>query len=212
MSQVSEPSAAALGATPTKLLHAAEQIVIEEGVHALSVRHIAARAGVNSALIRYHFGNVDGLLARLAHLNAARIADRRTELLEALAGADFEGGVDALVVPLWAPAAHVPGQRAIVVLDEIFSRAGGDLGSEVWALFAEGVRRVSAALQAALGGVDEAALAWRIRFVTAAALDVPPRASRVEARETQGAYGGDGLDERLARFRGFAQQALRVID
>ncbi|WCT75971.1 TetR family transcriptional regulator [Novosphingobium humi] len=184
--------------TRARLLLAAETLVVGEGVHALSVRRIAAAAGANSALIRYHFGGTDGLLRELALRNGAMIAEARTEWLAR--GEGFEAAVDALVQPLWAQAAMSGDYRAIVVLDEIFSRAAPALHDEIWAMFADGVAQVKARLAAALPGVDEATLGWRIRFVTAAALDVPPRDARREGRESR--------NERLMQFRRFALHAL----
>jgi AcrR family transcriptional regulator len=49
--------------TRTKLLDAAAQTARERGTSATSARVIAARAGVNQALIFYHFGTVSELLA-----------------------------------------------------------------------------------------------------------------------------------------------------
>lgn len=196
-------------ATAIRLLTAAEALVVGEGVHALSVRRIAQAAEVNSALIRYHFGSVDGLLRDLALRNAARIADRRNWLLEAAGDSPgFEAAVDALALPLWSEAAMAPHYRAIVVLDEIFARASRELHEAIWQVFAEGVARVTAALQAALPATDAATLGWRIRFVTAAALDVPPRASR-EAPTPGGARVADDA-QRLEQFRHFACHALRA--
>jgi AcrR family transcriptional regulator len=180
--------------TPDRLLLAAETLVVSEGVHALTVRRIAGVAQVNSALIRYHFGGTDGLLRDLARRNGARIADARVALLAQ--GEGFDAAVEALIVPLWARAAMDESYRAIVVLDEIFSRAGQALHDEIWGLFADGVGEVARRLGAALPDVDGEVLRWRIRFVTAAALDVPPRVAR------------GGLDERLVHFRSFAAHAL----
>jgi len=207
--------------TKRRLLLAAEKLVIAEGVHALTVRRIAAEAEANSALIRYHFGNSEGLLLDLARLNAARLNDMRDALLdqiEARGTPDFEAAVDALVLPLWASAAMSQDQRAIVVLDEIYSRTNKVLQHEIWGLFSDGVRRVTRALAACMPGVPESALAWRIRFVTAAALDVPPRSSRsndgayANDDSYRALYGDDGLAERLAHFRRFAMQALRAVE
>ena len=200
--------------TRDRLLVATEMLVVRDGVVSLSVRRIAGEAGVNSALIRYHFGDTDGLLRELAHLNAARITDLRNQLLDALetkADPDFIASVDALVLPLWTAAAMSEQHRAIVVLDEIFARAGPTLQEEIWAGFAQGVRRVSLALQQALGCADGPALAWRIRFVTAAALDIPPRSSRTDENRRSAIYGLDTPSERLEQFRIFAQQAILAL-
>jgi AcrR family transcriptional regulator len=208
--------AGAQGAAQTRhrLLAATENLVVREGVVSLSVRRIAGEAGVNSALIRYHFGDIDGLLRELAMRNAAQLRDARNRLLDAIDAAtapDFVAAVDALVLPLWAPAAMSEGDRAIVVLDEIFQRAQPSLREAIWAEFSDGVRRVAQALRAALGCDDETGLAWRMRFVTAAALDIPPRSPRSGENPRSPIYGLDSPEERLAQFRRFAQQALRVV-
>ena len=200
--------------TRHRLLSAAERLVVSEGVVSLSVRRIANEAEVNSALIRYHFGDMQGLLTELALLNAAQLRDARDRLLDALeakGAPDFEAAIDALVLPLWAPAAMSADERAIVVLDEIYSRAGTTIHDLIWAQFASGVRRVTDALRRAIPDAEEADLAWRIRFVTAAALDIPPRSARSGEHPRSPIYGLDAPDERLAQFRRFAQQALRVV-
>jgi AcrR family transcriptional regulator len=51
-----------MNATRAKLLAAAADILREQGVAAASARVIAARAGVNQALVFYHFGTVADLL------------------------------------------------------------------------------------------------------------------------------------------------------
>jgi AcrR family transcriptional regulator len=48
--------------TRDKLLEAAAVALAEDGVAAVSARTVAARAGVNQALVFYHFGTVSGLL------------------------------------------------------------------------------------------------------------------------------------------------------
>lgn len=196
--------------TPDRLLAGAERVVVREGVPALTVRRIADEAGVNSALVRYHFGDIDGLLAELALRNAARLADARASLLATLGPSDFNGAVEALIVPLWARAAMNPQYRAIVVLDEVFARSGQDLNAQIWSVFADGVARVQAAFEACLPRVDPHMLAWRIRFVTAAALDIPPRTAPDGRTGARAAYGNDGDEQRLFHFREFASDALRM--
>jgi AcrR family transcriptional regulator len=48
--------------TREKLLEAAAAALAEDGVVGVSARNVAARAGVNQALVFYHFGTVDDLL------------------------------------------------------------------------------------------------------------------------------------------------------
>ncbi|MFE9095295.1 TetR/AcrR family transcriptional regulator [Streptomyces sp. NPDC007264] len=51
------------GATKAKLLEGALRTLTEQGIARTSARTIAAAAGVNQALVFYHFGSVDELLA-----------------------------------------------------------------------------------------------------------------------------------------------------
>ncbi|MBK6673645.1 MAG: helix-turn-helix transcriptional regulator [Proteobacteria bacterium] len=65
--------------TADRLLSAAEQILLEQGAHSISIRRIATLSGVNSALISYHFGGLDALLQQLLKHNVDAICDLRDE-------------------------------------------------------------------------------------------------------------------------------------
>jgi AcrR family transcriptional regulator len=61
--------------TRTKLLEAALDTLRKQGIAGVSARTIAAEAGVNQALVFYHFGSVDQLLAAACeHGSRQRIA------------------------------------------------------------------------------------------------------------------------------------------
>ena len=51
--------------TAEKLLVAASELMIERSSIEVSLSDIAAKSGVNAALVKYHFGNKDGLLLAL---------------------------------------------------------------------------------------------------------------------------------------------------
>jgi AcrR family transcriptional regulator len=57
--------------TAEKLLVAANQLMIERSSIEISLSDIAQKAGVNAALVKYHFGNKDGLLLALLARDAA---------------------------------------------------------------------------------------------------------------------------------------------
>src|SRR3954462_11602501 len=57
--------------TADRLLVAASELMIERNSIDVSLSDIAQKSGVNSALVKYHFGNKDGLLLALLGPNAA---------------------------------------------------------------------------------------------------------------------------------------------
>ncbi|KQX47557.1 MULTISPECIES: TetR/AcrR family transcriptional regulator [unclassified Streptomyces] len=70
--------------TREKLLEGALRVLVEQGVAKASARAVATRAGVNQALVFYHFGTVDELLAAAcrhgAELRVARHRERMRSL------------------------------------------------------------------------------------------------------------------------------------
>ncbi|MGZ2359100.1 TetR/AcrR family transcriptional regulator [Streptomyces sp. 372A] len=73
--------ASAAGDTRTKLLTGALATLTEQGIAKTSARSIAATAGVNQALVFYHFGTVDDLLAAACRYGAEqRLATYRERL------------------------------------------------------------------------------------------------------------------------------------
>jgi AcrR family transcriptional regulator len=57
--------------TADKLLVAASELMIERSSIEVSLSDIAQKSGVNAALVKYHFGNKDGLLLALLARDAA---------------------------------------------------------------------------------------------------------------------------------------------
>jgi AcrR family transcriptional regulator len=63
--------------TRDKILDAAEMLFAEEGLHAVSVRQIAAAAGVPTGLITYHFESKDGLYRAVFDRRSPTIVEQR---------------------------------------------------------------------------------------------------------------------------------------
>jgi AcrR family transcriptional regulator len=115
---------ASLGETETKILEAAFRRLAEEGYAALSVREIAKDAGVNHALINYHFGSKDQLvIAVLDHANR-RLLERQERMYGTPAGfaekwaearafyaADLASGFVRVQAELWAASLSNPALR-----------------------------------------------------------------------------------------------------
>ncbi|WP_089098725.1 TetR/AcrR family transcriptional regulator [Streptomyces hyaluromycini] len=62
--------------TKTKLLEGALRTLTEQGIAKTSARTVAAAAGVNQALVFYHFGSVDELLAAACRYGAEQAVAR----------------------------------------------------------------------------------------------------------------------------------------
>ncbi|WP_327091705.1 TetR family transcriptional regulator [Nonomuraea sp. NBC_01738] len=114
--------------TRDRLIEAAEQTLRAEGYAGTSARTIAKAAGVNSALVFYHFGGVDPLLlaafdrAADTRMTAyrARAGEARTleELVEAateIYRADLAGGHITVVAEMVGASIAKPELRAEIV-------------------------------------------------------------------------------------------------
>ncbi|MEU6063663.1 MULTISPECIES: TetR/AcrR family transcriptional regulator [Streptomyces] len=70
--------------TKTKLLEGALRTLTEQGIAKTSARTVAAAAGVNQALVFYHFGSVDELLAAACRYGAEKAVARYRSRLAAV--------------------------------------------------------------------------------------------------------------------------------
>ncbi|WP_436789987.1 TetR/AcrR family transcriptional regulator [Yinghuangia sp. YIM S10712] len=79
MSNPATPRRAPKKDTRTALLNAALQLMLDEGYAAVTTRKVAAQAGVNPALVHYHFSTIDDLFLavfrRGAEAHLARLQD-----------------------------------------------------------------------------------------------------------------------------------------
>lgn len=120
--------------TKTQIADAARELFREHGYKGTTVRAIAAAAGVDSALISYHFGSKQGLFGQSLNL----LCLESTALDQALRG-DQAGLADRLlsaVTTLWD--ATAPTENRLALQDDDTMRAfRGYLESELLARIAE---------------------------------------------------------------------------
>ncbi len=119
------------------ILDASELLFAEQGFVGVSIRDIAAEAGVNIAAVNYHFGSKERLLEALFARRVVPVNKRRIELLaEALAGrkskqARLRAVIEAFIRPplaLGDSTSH--GARGLVMmrfLSRVLSMPGDDV-------------------------------------------------------------------------------------
>ena len=101
----STPGAAAAPAdTPDKLIAAAERLFADNGYTNVSVRAIAAAAGVNWSLVGYYFRGKEGLLSEVYRRHCSSLNAERLKLLGLARrkGLELEAIIEAFVRPALA--------------------------------------------------------------------------------------------------------------
>jgi len=161
------------GATRTRIIHAAEEILAEHGLEGLSLRTVTKRASVNLASVHYYFGSKEGLVTALVAdhftpINQARLRMLDAALARAVGGHPaLEEVVDAFVEPLLV--AHVPAgdPRATTVRRAVGQMLAmpPDFSDR---LFRDTYRTIAgrfhAALRASLPHLSPADIYWRMHF------------------------------------------------
>ncbi len=113
-----------LGETQAKILDAAFRRLCADGYAALSVREIARDAGVNHALINYHFGSKDALVIEVLDAANRRLLSRQSAMYRGPGGfadkwaqarrfyeSDLASGFVRVQAELWAASLGNPALR-----------------------------------------------------------------------------------------------------
>jgi AcrR family transcriptional regulator len=185
-----------------RLLAAAERLIIDEGLKALSIRRIAAETGLNSALIRYYFGSVDGLLTTLAQHNLEPMLGQWAEAPGAEAG--LAAVLRGYFAPMWAPARHCPDERALVLIDEIVAHGEPAVRDVVAPPLLVPFERTLGGLAVLRPDLYTGEAAARLSFASAGALGMPPRSHARRLFAGRAAFGrlDDALRFAMALFAG----------
>lgn len=189
--------------TRSALLAAAEMILVEQGVNALSVRKIGNAAGLNPTLVTYHFKSILNLLDELCSLNLDPMLEEWVMIgRKDPSQLDRDGILSAWLTGLLRPAAFTPDGRALVVMHEISSHGELELRSKTLAAMTEFGRRLHGALAPLVPALTEHELRARLRFISGSTLGPAPR-----AREKAPSDGSRPLDD-LDYLLPFARAAL----
>jgi AcrR family transcriptional regulator len=155
-----------------KLLKSAETLFASKGFREVSVREIAAHAGVNSALVGYYFRGKQGLFNEVYRLHAAPLAHQRIKRLAEITSRggppSLEDVLRAWIVPWLQIGTDIPDKASHV-------RFMANLSGERWertnkaSPYAQRAHTVFlVALRRCLPDLSEETLLWRLHFITGA--------------------------------------------
>jgi len=162
--------------TPSRILDAAERLLMERGYEGTSMRMIASAAGVNLAAANYHFGSKEGLVEavfrrRLGWLNQERLRLldgleakaggkplRPSQILEAFFGTLLDIGENEAL----------GGMTFLRLIGRAMTEPAGFIRSYFAGEYEEVVGRYKQAFTRALPDVPEEEVAWRFHFMLGA--------------------------------------------
>ena len=204
--------------TRTRILDAAEELFMQHGFEATSMRLLTAKAGVNLAAVNYHFGSKEALIREvfarhLGPLNQARIA--HLDRLEAEAcGAPLRP--EKIIEAMVAPAMQVSrdplrgGARFLRLLGRAFSEPADSMRELLPEQYREVVLRFKAALVRALPALPEAELVWRMHFMFGAMSYSMAGNDALQLIATCKVEGADDAEAIIARLIPFLTAGLQA--
>lgn len=158
--------------TKEKIFKAAKTLFAEKGFREVTVREIAAQAGVNSALVGYHFGNKQELFNEVYRSFSEPLARERMKRLATLTGNKKKPTVEAVLKAWLLPllqAGGDPKQSALYV------RFTANVAVERWkntrkaAQFTQQAHNAFIdALHGCLPNISKDTLRWRLHFIVGA--------------------------------------------
>ncbi len=207
-------------ATRERILDAAEKLFAERGFHAVSVRDITQAAGVDVALVNYHFGGKQSLFEDVLRRRAAVLNEERLRRLAAVVDdaapqpPQVEAIIDAFTHPLLDRSARGgAGWKAYFALIAQVNNSREFGGLIMTRYFDPVVHAFIDALRASMPGCDERDLYWSYHFLSGALTLTFAETGRID-NLSQGLCRSSDLDsvhERLVPYvaAGFRALCLR---
>lgn len=192
------------GDTKTRILDAAEDIFIDLGFEAMSLRQITSRADVNLAAVNYHFGSKEALIHAMLARRLDRLNEERLALLErfdAQLGARLtcEHVLGAMFIPALRLSRdpQVGGRAFLKLLGRAYTDPSAFIHDFLNRHYASVAERFFEAFQRALPYLPREELGWRLHFAIGA---------------LSGVLAGADTDNLLAEFsQGRSMNDLQLI-
>jgi AcrR family transcriptional regulator len=198
------------GSTAESILEAAERLCAAHGIEAVSIRHIAAEAGVSIPVIYHHYGSRTKLLRAIVDTRFGEIAGEYRKLVSELE-AQTAPTVSDIVRAVLQPINHWrrPGREASL---QFYALALVCPLPEVKNALDAGVlgfRPIVMLLQRVLPHLTAEEICWRLHFTIKISQETQWDAARLDIL-SDGACNSDDPDEALARGIAFAVAAFNA--
>jgi AcrR family transcriptional regulator len=159
--------------TRTRILDVAEELFMQHGFEATSMRLLTSTARVNLAAVNYHFGSKDALIEALFHrrldpMNAERIA--ALDALEQQAGEQPLAAAQIIRAFIGTSLRMIEdarggGRNFIRLLGRAYTEPAKQIRALIGQLHAPVMERFKAALARALPQIPLDELVWRMHFM-----------------------------------------------
>jgi|SRR5688572_1219588 len=197
--------------TKSRILDVAEQLFMEHGFEATSLRSLTSSAGVNLAAVNYHFGSKEELFQAVL---TRRLDPMNQERIELLARLERDAGgkpiaCERILAAMLTPALRLArderrgGKNFLRLLGRAYADPAPFMRHFLSAQYAEMIARYKEAFHRALPHLSRQELTWRLHFVmgalsyTLAGTDALKLFSQVTAVEKD---NDELLIQRLAPF------------
>lgn len=159
--------------TRTRILDVAEELFMQHGFEAASMRLLTSTALVNLAAVNYHFGSKDALIEALFH---RRLDPMNAERVAALDALEQQAGEQALtpeqIIRAFIGAslrmiedAKGGGRNFIRLLGRTYTEPAKQIRALIGQLHAPAMERFKAAFARALPEIPRDELVWRMHFM-----------------------------------------------
>ena len=168
------------------ILDAAEGLFSRHGFYGVTVRQVAAEAGVDTALIHYYFGAkrelFDSVFARRAEiLNATRVEALRAYAADHPGGMTLEGIIEAFIDPLVELSlTNDEGWKNYFRLVALVNNTPAWGGETMHRFFDPVVQQLIAALKTACPDAEPRDLYWGYQFLTGAMMLTLSETGRID--------------------------------
>ncbi len=162
--------------TKTRILDVAEELFMEHGFEATSLRQLTSAAGVNLAAVNYHFGSKEELFQSVLTRRLDPMNQERIELLERLEreSAGKPLSVEKILSSMLIPALRLArderrgGKNFLRLLGRAYADPAPFIRHFLSQQYVEMIGRYKEAFQKSLPHLSRQELTWRLHFVMGA--------------------------------------------